>query len=194
MSVLVGFDESLDNNLHICDSSVGDVPAAGDAGGLWYCGNQTQSCNDSEITTFGIEPGFFADFRNFSSSSTAATTSTTPTAKVSSPGVTTDGTAAAITTPCSPEPSCPSQTDTKHTFSGGGTAAVALGAVCAVLMALNIYMFFFRRRSGGTPEAIQQPMQAEEKRKEGRELDENVKIGEPIRELPGERLSNIELQ
>ena len=199
MSVLIGFDESLESNLRICDSTAGDTPAPGDAGGLWYCGSPSQSCNDSGTITFGIEPGFFADFRNFSSFSTAATTSTKSTAKTSSLSVTTDvsvttDTAAnATATPRTPEPSCPTQTGTKHTFSGGDIAAIVLGVVCAVLIALDIHMFFFQRRSGGSPEAVQRPMHAEQNRKEGVELDGNPRTGSPSRELPGERLSRVEL-
>ena len=69
-----------------------------------------------------------------------------------------------------------------------------LSAVCAVLIALNMYMLFFRRRSGGSSEAFQRPMQAERNRKKSPELDANLTIGGRIRELPGERLSYIELQ
>ena len=69
-----------------------------------------------------------------------------------------------------------------------------LGAVCAVLIARDIYMLFFRRSSGGSPEEVQKPMQVEHNSKEGGELDGNLKIGRPIRELPGERLSHVELQ
>ena len=203
MSLLVGFDEHLDQNLHICDSSLGDVPAAGDAGGLWYCGPQTQSCNETGTTTFGIEPGFFADFRNFSSSSTAATTSTTSTAatastkstvKISSLVITKDAAANATATPRTPEPSCLTQTDTKHTFSGGNVAAIVLGAVCAVLMALNIYMLFLQRRSGGSPAAVQKPMQMEHNRKEGGELEGSLGMGRRMPELPASRYSHVELQ
>ncbi|KAM0797720.1 hypothetical protein BDR22DRAFT_823991 [Usnea florida] len=183
-----------DSNLRVCDSTAGDIPAPGDAGGWWYCGNQTQSCNDIGKQHFGIDPGFFADFRNFSSSSAAATSSTKPTAKVPSSSVTTDSTAAVTATPRTAEPSCPTQTDTKHTFSSGDIAAIVLGAVCAVLIAIDIYILFFRRRSSGSPDAIQRPIEAEQNSKEVGELDGNLRIGGPIRELPASRNSHVELQ
>ena len=201
MSVLVSLHENLDSNLHICDYSADDIPVAGDAGGLWYCGTQTQSCNETESPPFGIEPGFFADFRNFSSlliagivstTSTAATTSATSKAKISTSSVTTDATAAAITTPRTPDPSYPSQTDTEQIFLGGDTAAILLGAICVVLLALDIYMLFFRRRSGGNPEAIQKPMQAEHNSKESGELDGRLNMGALIPELPASRYSRVE--
>ena len=69
-----------------------------------------------------------------------------------------------------------------------------LGAVCAVLIAFDIYMLFFRRRSGGNPEIFQKPTEAEQSRKEGGELDGSLKIGRPIRELPARRYSHVELQ
>ena len=69
-----------------------------------------------------------------------------------------------------------------------------LGAVCAALIALDIYVFFFRRRTGENPREPQKRMQAEQNIKEGGELDGHPKIGDPIRELPASRYSHVELQ
>ena len=191
-------NESLDSNLHICDSTAGDVPAPGDAGGLWYCGTQTQACNSS-VRTFGIEQGFFAEFRNFSSSSSAAATPTKSTASVSSGGVTisVNSNTAAATGTRATEASCPSQTSSEitqptqrlNTLSDGAIASIAIGGVCIALIFFGLGVFFSQRRKGRTNAAVQPNMgdnPLTQYWKTGRETIRRPSVQGPVRELDGD--------
>ena len=56
-------NQGSDANLQLCQSAPENVPAPGDSGGLWFCRTSSRSCADA-VSTFGIQQGHFADFRN----------------------------------------------------------------------------------------------------------------------------------
>lgn len=151
---LVESDKHLDNNLQVCESSLQDVPASGDAGGVWYCGggrdlSSFQSCNDARGAgkTFGLPQGFFADFRNFSSSSSAAATPTKSITTVTITTDATDNTSSATDLMHTTESSCPAHTETQKTLSGGAIAGIAMGGVSVILVAFGIGILSERRRA-----------------------------------------------
>ncbi len=190
-------NSTLDANLIMCEATSGDVPADGDGGGLWYCGTQTESCADA-TASFGIQQGYFADFRNYSSTSHAVATSTKSVPASSSARVTSDaGSNAAATTGTqhTPEPSCSPHTGD---LSGGAIAGVAIGSFCVGLIVSGVGIFVFRRRGGGKHEVVQTAMEGKDNAQqhwEGRSgIVEMSSADDRVRELPASRLSGAELQ
>lgn len=150
---LVESNEHLDDNLQVCESSLQDVPAPGDAGGVWYCGggaaSPIQSCSIARGAgkIFRIPQGFFADFRNFSSSSSAAAM---PTKSITTVTVTTDAgdnTSSATDLLHTTKPSCPAHTGSQNTLSGGAIAGIAIGGVSSILIAFGIGILSERRKA-----------------------------------------------
>ena len=190
-------NSTLDANLIMCETTSGDVPADGDSGGLWYCGTPTQSCADA-TATFGIQQGYLADFRNYSSTSHAVITSTMTVPAISSARVTSDaGSNAAATTGTQHtlEPSCSPHTGD---LSGGAIAGVAIGSFCVGLIVSGVGIFVFRRRGGGKHEVVQTAMEGKDNTQqhwEGRSgIVEMSSADDRVRELPAGRLRGAELQ
>lgn len=172
----------------MCEATSAKVPVPGDAGGLWYCGIQTEFCNES-ARMFGIPQGFFADFRNFSTSSSAAVTPMRTIAVVSTASITTDAsgnTSVATGTSRTMEPSYPSRTGGEITLSGGAIAGVAIAGFCAGLIAFGSIMFF-RRRRVGKPKIVQTAI-------EGRGAGDKPALQDRTHELPENRHHGVELQ
>lgn len=198
--VWIDINENLDSNLLICETTSGDVPAPGDGGGLWYCGTQTESCADA-ITTFGIQQGYFADFRNFSTTSSAAATPTKSIAAISRAGITNDAgsnASAATGIPHTIEPSCPSHAGGDNTLSGGTIAGIAIGSFCAGLIAFGIIILVFRRRRGGKHQAGQTAIEGKDNTQRywdrGPETVGRPSTEDPVCELPAQISCGVELQ
>lgn len=166
----------------------------GEAGGLWYCGTQRESCNGL-AKTFGIEPGFFADFRNLSSSSSAAATPTkSTTASLSVITSTLEPFCASETcseagpantsSPTSESPTPPKQRS--NTLSGGAIIGIAIGSVCA---GFGIGVLFLRLRRGRKYAALQ-PATGD---KNNMQALQRPNAENSIRELAAERYHGVEL-
>ena len=190
--VLVESNEHLDDNLQVCESSSQDVPAPGDAGGVWYCGGGSaspiQSCNDARQAgkTFGIPQGQFADFRNFSSSSSAAAT---PSKSISAVIITTNagGQTSTVTVPANTlGPSCPAHTGGENTLSDGKIAGIVIGSVSAILIAVAIGILSERRRArrAGTVQTAEGNNDGQRYWKMGTETVGRQSMENTIRELP----------
>ena len=150
-------NEGSDANLQFCQSAPEDVPAPGDSRGLWYCRTSSQSCADA-LSTFGIQQGHFADFRNHTSTSSAAATKTRSVPVSTSADVTNTAScnaSAATDAQAAPEPSCPPYTGGDTTFSRGAIAGVAVGSFCAGLVASGAGTLISRRRRGGNHQVMQ---------------------------------------
>lgn len=182
-------NEGSDANLQFCQSAPENVPAPGDSGGLWYCRTSSQSCADA-LSTFGIQQGYFADFRNYTSTSSATATSTKSVPVSTSADVTNTAlckASAATETPPTPESSSRSHTGGNNTFSRGAIAGAAIGGFCAGLIASVAGTLISRRRKGGK----HQVMQTTVNEKDG--MQRLLQAG-PLIELPAERPRGAELQ
>ena len=188
-----------DANLQLCQSAPEDVPAPGDSGGIWYCRTTSQPCADA-LSTFGIQQGHFADFRNYTSTSSAAAmstisvTSTKSVTKLVTVSTSADVTnhasrsaSAATGTPPTPEPSCPSYTGGVNTFPRGAIAGAAVGSFCAGLIASVVGILTSRRRRGGKHQVMQTTVDRKDETQ--RPLE-----GGPLPELPTNRLRGAELE
>ncbi|CAF9942009.1 hypothetical protein IMSHALPRED_003150 [Imshaugia aleurites] len=123
MNVSVQSNASLESDLHMCDSTSGEVPAPGD-----------ESCNDTD-RTFGIQQGFFADSRNISSSASAVAAPTKPITAVTTDAV--SNTPATTDTPRTPEASCPSHTGTETGIGAGVGVPLLLALIGALAFAFH---------------------------------------------------------
>ena len=83
-----------------------------------------------------------------------------------------------------------------HSLPGGAIAGIAVGAVCAVLVAIGVAVLLLRRRRGGNPRAVQPNTEGNNGTKveqyplaqywkTGEETVERPRTEDPIRELPG---------
>ena len=181
-------NECSDANLQFCQSAPEDVPAPGDSGGLWYCRTSSLPC-ESATSTFGIQQGYFADYRTHISTSSAVATFTKSVPVSTSTDATNKAGCDASTateTPPTPEPSCPPYTAGENTFPRGAIAGVAIGSFCAGLIASRGGILISRRRRGGNHQAMQTTVDRKDEAQ--RPLE-----GGPLPELPTNRPRGAEL-
>ena len=182
-------NEGSDANLQFCQSEPEDVPAPGDSGGLWYCRTSSLSCADS-ISSFGIQQGYFADYRNHTSTSFAKATATVSVPVSTSADVTDHAgcnASAATETPPTPEPTCPSYTGGDIALSRGAIAGAAIGCFCAGLIACGAGILISRRRRGGNIQLMETTVNRKD------ETQRPLEAG-PLPELRADRFSGAELQ